>query len=498
MTFAMADGIALQKLLDPESVPDDMYPTMLATFFAGVRAAVEQESAEAAAVRIVRMRTIRTAPRAGCTPPAAESATRRAGRWCAPARSRRCGWRRRRRRRSPPRTSSASAAVAASISSGCIRPRSPGHAAAGRDEGHGHVVGQRAGQRLHRGDEIEVARRAGRVHGHRRHAAPAPPATAAGGRAPTRRRRSPRSPPHRSRACTRWRRRPAGARRPPSTAPRPRRAPTSCAPPRARSPSRSTACRSRRPRRPAGSTPACRRAPRPAPARRRPTLRARPRGAEHAVDARGQVDGGGAVAARLGQAPGSGARHRVEPARDHAARAPPARPRRRREGRPGRARSTSPHRSAAFNARASSRAECDRRAQRLHQLAGVDPHRAHLLARAVGGAGVEPVVGVVALQRRPHRRALGLARHLAPQHDPLARRGGHVAATGRPARRSRTRCRRWRSTRPRSPAWTSGRPGGSPGRRYSTAPGLSTPSGSARRLTRHISSVAFSPHSRST
>lgn len=40
MTFAMADGIALQKLLDPESVPDDMYPTMLATFFAGVRAAV--------------------------------------------------------------------------------------------------------------------------------------------------------------------------------------------------------------------------------------------------------------------------------------------------------------------------------------------------------------------------------------------------------------------------------------------------------------------------
>jgi AcrR family transcriptional regulator len=42
MTFAMADGIALQKLLDPESVPDDLYPNMLATFFAGVRAAVEQ------------------------------------------------------------------------------------------------------------------------------------------------------------------------------------------------------------------------------------------------------------------------------------------------------------------------------------------------------------------------------------------------------------------------------------------------------------------------
>ncbi len=43
MTFAMADGVALQRLLDPESVSDDLYPTMLATFFAGVGAAVEQE-----------------------------------------------------------------------------------------------------------------------------------------------------------------------------------------------------------------------------------------------------------------------------------------------------------------------------------------------------------------------------------------------------------------------------------------------------------------------
>ena len=49
MTFAMADGIALQKLLDPESVSDEMYPTMLATFFAGVRAAVEQKEAAATA-----------------------------------------------------------------------------------------------------------------------------------------------------------------------------------------------------------------------------------------------------------------------------------------------------------------------------------------------------------------------------------------------------------------------------------------------------------------
>lgn len=48
MTFAMADGIALQKLLDPDSVPDEMYPTMLATFFAGVRAAVEETEGTAA------------------------------------------------------------------------------------------------------------------------------------------------------------------------------------------------------------------------------------------------------------------------------------------------------------------------------------------------------------------------------------------------------------------------------------------------------------------
>lgn len=48
MTFAMADGIALQKLLDPDSVSDEMYPTMLATFFAGVRAAVVETEGTAA------------------------------------------------------------------------------------------------------------------------------------------------------------------------------------------------------------------------------------------------------------------------------------------------------------------------------------------------------------------------------------------------------------------------------------------------------------------
>ena len=37
-----------------------------------------------------------------------------------------------------------------------------------------------------------------------------------------------------------------------------------------------------------------------------------------------------------------------------------------------------------------------------------------------------------------------------------------------------------------------------PGSSLSSTPGPSTPSGSASRLTRHISSVAFAPHSRST
>lgn len=39
MVFAMGDGVALQKLLDPESVTEELYPTMLGTFFAGLRAA---------------------------------------------------------------------------------------------------------------------------------------------------------------------------------------------------------------------------------------------------------------------------------------------------------------------------------------------------------------------------------------------------------------------------------------------------------------------------
>jgi len=38
MTFAMANGIGLERLLEPEAVPDELYPTMMATFFAGLRA----------------------------------------------------------------------------------------------------------------------------------------------------------------------------------------------------------------------------------------------------------------------------------------------------------------------------------------------------------------------------------------------------------------------------------------------------------------------------
>jgi AcrR family transcriptional regulator len=44
MTFAMANGVALQKLLDPDAVPEDLYATMLVAFFGGLRAMVEAES----------------------------------------------------------------------------------------------------------------------------------------------------------------------------------------------------------------------------------------------------------------------------------------------------------------------------------------------------------------------------------------------------------------------------------------------------------------------
>jgi AcrR family transcriptional regulator len=41
MTFAMANGIALEKLLEPEVVSDEAYGTMLAVFFRGLAAMVE-------------------------------------------------------------------------------------------------------------------------------------------------------------------------------------------------------------------------------------------------------------------------------------------------------------------------------------------------------------------------------------------------------------------------------------------------------------------------
>ena len=47
MTFAMANGMALERLLEPEAVSDELYPTMLTIFFTGLRAMVEE--AEAAA-----------------------------------------------------------------------------------------------------------------------------------------------------------------------------------------------------------------------------------------------------------------------------------------------------------------------------------------------------------------------------------------------------------------------------------------------------------------
>ena len=47
MTFAMANGIALEKLLEPDAVPDDLFGTMLMVFFTGLRTL----AAEGVAVR---------------------------------------------------------------------------------------------------------------------------------------------------------------------------------------------------------------------------------------------------------------------------------------------------------------------------------------------------------------------------------------------------------------------------------------------------------------
>jgi hypothetical protein len=36
--FAMGNGIALEKMLEPDAVPDDLYPRMLEIFFTGLQA----------------------------------------------------------------------------------------------------------------------------------------------------------------------------------------------------------------------------------------------------------------------------------------------------------------------------------------------------------------------------------------------------------------------------------------------------------------------------
>jgi len=47
MLFAMANGVALEKLLEPDVVPDDLYSTMLVIFFTGLRA-LSRPTSEAA------------------------------------------------------------------------------------------------------------------------------------------------------------------------------------------------------------------------------------------------------------------------------------------------------------------------------------------------------------------------------------------------------------------------------------------------------------------
>jgi hypothetical protein len=50
MTFAMANGFALERLLEPEAASDELYGIMLLTFFAGLRTlARERGDAPAAA-----------------------------------------------------------------------------------------------------------------------------------------------------------------------------------------------------------------------------------------------------------------------------------------------------------------------------------------------------------------------------------------------------------------------------------------------------------------
>jgi AcrR family transcriptional regulator len=48
MTFAMANGFALERLLEPDAAPDELFSTMLVVFFAGLRALAAEAQPAAA------------------------------------------------------------------------------------------------------------------------------------------------------------------------------------------------------------------------------------------------------------------------------------------------------------------------------------------------------------------------------------------------------------------------------------------------------------------
>jgi AcrR family transcriptional regulator len=48
MTFAMVNGMALEKMLEPDLVDDELYGTMLMIFFTGLRTLVEETQSAAA------------------------------------------------------------------------------------------------------------------------------------------------------------------------------------------------------------------------------------------------------------------------------------------------------------------------------------------------------------------------------------------------------------------------------------------------------------------
>jgi AcrR family transcriptional regulator len=49
MTFAMGNGVALERLLEPEAVPEDLFGTMLMVFFTGLRTLAESREGAPAA-----------------------------------------------------------------------------------------------------------------------------------------------------------------------------------------------------------------------------------------------------------------------------------------------------------------------------------------------------------------------------------------------------------------------------------------------------------------